>query len=304
MITCGPYIWGKTLGKGGYATVKLAKHSETGQEVALKILRRKNQSASIQQAIKSEVEIMKELDHQNLIKILDFSDDAKYTLPDGRSMDVYYIALELAANGEIFDYLAETGRFSEPIARHYFRQLIEAVESMHKNGIFHRDIKPENIMLDKNFDLKVADFGFSSKDIMCSIRKGTCSYMAPEMHVKAEFKTAPVDIFAMGIVLFIMIKAAPPFNEAKANDQHYKLFCSNPDIFWKVHFKKMRDSLPSAEVVDLISEMLHFDPDRRITLEEIKEHEWFNGPLPTEEEILEDMRNRKQKMGDDDEMCE
>jgi serine/threonine protein kinase len=265
-------------------------------------LRRKNQSESVTEAVENEVAVMKELDHQGIIKILDFSDDAEYTLPNGRSMEVYYIAIELASNGEIFDVLAETGRFSEPLARHYFHQLVESIEHMHSKGVFHRDIKPENIMLDSNFDLKVADFGFSSHDTTCSIRKGTTSYMAPEMHLQDKFKTAPLDIFAAGLILFIMLKAAPAFNEARLTDTHYKLLISKPALFWKVHFKKFGNEQPSEEIKELITKMLEFDPEQRITLENIKNCDWYNGPVPSKEDIIAELTLRKIQMSEDQEM--
>lgn len=304
MITCGPYILKDTLGKGGYATVKLAEHSETGKECALKIMRKKDMSKTSEEMFKNEVSIMKELDHQNLIKILDFSEEAEYTIPDGRSMEVCYIALELAKGGEIFDFIAETGRFSESTARFYFRRIIDGIEYMHKNGIFHRDVKPENILLDANFELKITDFGFSSKEEVCTVRKGTTSYMGPEMFLKDEFESAPLDIFAAGIVLFIMLKAAPPFNLAKMTDPHYKLFNTNPQLFWKIHFRKFKTDLPSGQVKDLISKMMAADPEDRITLEEIREHEWFNGPMPTEEEILAEFTERKAKLDNSSDMEE
>lgn len=244
--------------------------------------------------------MMKKLTHQNIIKILDFSDEAEYTLPNGRSMPVYYIALELASGGELFDFIAETGRFSEPVARYFFHQLVEGIEYMHKNGIIHRDIKPENIMLDASFDLKISDFGFASDETTSTFRKGTPSYMAPEMYIVDEFMTQPLDIFAMGIVLFIMIKAAPPFNMAKPNDPHYKLFCSNNKIFWKAHFKKFKDCPPSSGVTELITKMMDYNAERRITLEGIKASEWYNGPLPTREEISQEFVTRKLQLDEMD----
>lgn len=295
MITCGPYICRDTLGKGGYATVKLAEHSETGQICALKIMRRKNSSDGVDEIVKNEISVMKELSHQNIIKILDYSDKADYTLPDGRSMEVYYLALEIASNGEIFDVLAETGRFSESLARFYFHQLVDSLEYMHTNGIFHRDIKPENILLDSEFNCKLTDFGFASPEKVSTVKKGTTSYMAPEMFSCSEFKVEPLDIFALGAVLFIMIKAAPAFCVAKPADKHYQLFVSNNKMFWKVHFRRFKDYTPSEELVELISRMMDYDADRRITLEEIKQSKWYNLPLPTKEEVVAEMTSRKQQ---------
>ncbi len=187
-------------------------------------MKRSGVSEAFHKQVKSEVTIMKELSHKNIINLIDYSDEAKYTLPDGRTMDVYYLALELAENGEIFDFVAETGRFSESISRYYFHQLVDSLDSIHQKGISHRDIKPENILLDQSYNIKLTDFGFAEYEEVSHVRKGTAGYMAPEMHYNEEYITQPLDIFALGIVLFIFIKGSPPFNKAKGTDQHFKLF--------------------------------------------------------------------------------
>lgn len=259
-------------------------------------------SEAFDNLVKNEISIMKELSHRNIIKVVDYSEEAEYTLADGRSMEVYYIALELAQNGEIFDYIAESGRFSENLANYYFHQLVEALESMNEKGISHRDIKPENILLDKNYDIKLTDFGFAEYATTSSVRKGTSGYMSPEMHEKTEFCTKPVDIFALGVVLFIMIKGAPPFTASKYTDQHYKLFITNPERFFKCHFRKFKDDFPSSALIDILSKMLNPDPENRITLEEIKTSTWYSEPLLTQEEVIEIMTSRRVKMEGDQEM--
>eukprot|EP00344_Euplotes_crassus_P001899 CAMPEP_0197006306 /NCGR_PEP_ID=MMETSP1380-20130617/34183_1 /TAXON_ID=5936 /ORGANISM="Euplotes crassus, Strain CT5" /LENGTH=270 /DNA_ID=CAMNT_0042425839 /DNA_START=132 /DNA_END=945 /DNA_ORIENTATION=+ len=258
-------------------------------------MKRSGASEEFKKQVNNEVAIMKELNHENIIKLLDFSDDAQYTLPDGRSMDVYYIALELAEHGEIFDIVAETGRFSEPTALFYFHQLVESLENVHKTGISHRDIKLENILLDSNLDIKLTDFGFAEFMEVSGSRKGTSGYIAPEMHYQNKFMTQPLDIFALGIVLFILIKGSPPFMHAKGTDPHYRLFVTNPEAFWKAHFKRIKDYFPSNELIELLTTMLSPEPESRITLAEIKESAWYtnsNHALPTKEDVIEDMAQR------------
>lgn len=96
-----------------------------------------------------------------------------------------------------------------------------------------------------------------------------------------------------------MIKAAPAFNIAKSTDPHYNLLVQNPKMFWKVHFRKIKDYTPSDEIVDLISKMLDYDSDRRITLDGIKESEWYNGPVPTQEEVILEMTARRNGLEDE-----
>mmetsp|Transcript_18823 Transcript_18823/g.26037 ORF Transcript_18823/g.26037 Transcript_18823/m.26037 type:complete len:118 (+) Transcript_18823:379-732(+) len=117
--------------------------------------------------------------------------------------------------------------------------MLSAAYYMQKTGYCHRDIKPENILMDSDFNLKVADFGFAlttegrKGDGVCHTKLGTESYMAPEIHHGMSYIGSQVDLFAIGIILFIMKTGHPPFKKATNNDPHYKLIASNrADIFW------------------------------------------------------------------------
>lgn len=147
--------------------------------------------------------------------------------------------LEYAAGGELFEYVANSGRFSEEVARAYFHQLINGLEYMHNNNISHRDLKPENLLFDSEFNLKIADFGFATlmegKDGNGLLKTclGTESYMAPEIHAKLPYSGSSVDLFASAIILFIMFSGTPPFTKADPKDPYYKLICTNRnDTFW------------------------------------------------------------------------
>lgn len=155
---------------------------------------------------------------------------------------VDYLVLELVNGGDLFDYVANSGRFSEEVARYYMTQLLDALDYMHKNGSAHRDLKPENIMLDSEFNLKVADFGFAApiegKDGsgFLHTQLGTQSYMAPEIHLAKPYTGAGVDLFATAIILFVMLSQRPPFNCANPQDPYYKLLAADrSDLFWKAH---------------------------------------------------------------------
>ena len=119
--------------------------------------------------------------------------------------------------------------------------------------------------------------------------------MAPEMFYSGEFRTKPTDIFSAAIILFIMVKGAPPFEEAKANNPHYKIFWGNPPIFWKIHTKRDK-TLFSVELMELLTTLFDYDSERRITIKQIKESAWYNGPLPTEEQLSEEIAIRKHKL--------
>lgn len=104
---------------------------------------------------------MKTLDHPNIIRLVE-SDIGQYVKRSGETYKVLYCVIELADGGELFEYVSSTGRYSENTARAYFHQLISALEYCHSKGFAHRDLKPENLLYDRDFNLKVADFGFSA----------------------------------------------------------------------------------------------------------------------------------------------
>lgn len=122
------------------------------------------------------------------------------------------LALEFCSRGELFDLVSRAGYFSENTARFYFSQITETVDYLHQNGVAHRDIKAENLLLDDNLDIKFIDFAFAC-DARVSLvgAKGTPGYLAPETQKKEAICPQALDIFAMGVVLFIMVRGLPPF---------------------------------------------------------------------------------------------
>lgn len=254
---------------------------------------------SMMELVRNEIDAMKDLDHLNLVKLLDWDEDAKYIRPSGTQVKVFYLALELVSGGELFDFIAETGRFTEDVARYYFHQMIEGLEYIHTQGVSHRDIKPENMMLDAEHNLKIADFGFSSSQAMNETKRGTDGYMAPEIYKGVKYSGQSVDLFATGIILFIMVAQHPPFTAASARDPHYKLISTNRvDVFWKVHTKRKEGGLDyfSEEFRDLVASMLAYNPHERPSLAEIKEHPWYKGPVPTKDEITEEFNERSRML--------
>jgi serine/threonine protein kinase len=144
-------------------------------------------------------------------------------------------------------------------------------------------LKPENVLYDSNFNLKIADFGFAApitgKDGSGTLKTklGTESYMAPEIHMRKPYSGASVDLFATGIILFIMYTQHPPFTRAEPSDPFYRLLCANrADLFWKAHSKNKPNGADffSEEFKALINSMLSFDPAQRPSMEDIKSHPW------------------------------
>ena len=145
--TIGKYTILRTLGSGGSCKVKLAENTADGnKKVAVKIMN-DDMGQEEKALLKNEVEIMCALNHQNVVNYLEWGQD-DYKKSKGSKV-VDYIALELAGKGELFDFISNSGPFSEPVARYYFKQFMVGLDYVHKAGVTHRDLKPENLLLDK-----------------------------------------------------------------------------------------------------------------------------------------------------------
>ena len=134
----------------------------------------------------------------------------------------------------------------------------------------HRDLKPENLMIGTNSTLKIADFGLaslSSANEKLTGELGTKGYMAPEIYLQQPYDGQVTDLFAAGVILFIMIAGHSPFNEATNSDPFYKCLAMNrPEIFWKVHSKKLPEDTISEDLKNLFTNMFELNPEKRLTL--------------------------------------
>ena len=217
----GKYEVSKTLGTGVSCKVKLARNTETGDKVAIKIMHQ-----GMENLIENEISYIRELKHKHVIEMVD-EGWATYEKKNGSSKQVYFIVLENAKGGEIFDYINESGPFSEAEARYYFKQLLDGLDYCHRIGLAHRDLKPENLLMDRNFDLKIDNFGFAAPvegrqgDGFLWTHKGTENYMAPEIHEGKGYRGREVDLFSAAIILFIMVTQHPPFTYAKLDDPFF-----------------------------------------------------------------------------------
>lgn len=257
--------------------------------------RRSKVNSEYKKILKNELEALTRANHSEILNQIDYSDIYSVITEDKKKVEVNYLGLEYAENGEMFEYVAKTGSFAENTARYFFRQLIDAIEHINKEEPAHRDIKPDNIMLDSEFNLKLGDLGFDIDKEPSYKMKGTTSYMAPEVLVDFPLKTRAADLFAATVTLFIMMTQRCPFARAHPSDEFYTyVIMKDWEGFWYAHSLVGDSPLNlSDEFKDLFSKMVVVSVDERLTLEEVKQHKWYNGPLPTHQEIFENFSYRK-----------
>ncbi|QSZ28690.1 hypothetical protein DSL72_003190 [Monilinia vaccinii-corymbosi] len=259
------------LGSGHYATVYLCVEKATGQRFAVKIFTRKHGVGEKQriEGFQQEIAILMGVSHPNMLCLKDTFDEP----------DATYLVLELAAEGELFNWIVKKGKLTEQEARKVFVQLFEGLKYLHERGIVHRDIKPENILMtDGELHVKLADFGLSKiigEESFTTTLCGTPSYVAPEILQDNSHRryTRAVDIWSLGVVLYICLCGFPPFSdELYSRDNPYDL---------KAQIKLGRFDYPSPYwdtigdlALDLIDRMLTVDPDKRYTVDECLAHPW------------------------------
>jgi len=289
---------GGVLGKGGFSEVYAGFDKEKNKRVALKCMFHNPTVRSQQKQIDAEVAAMDKIKHKNVIRLYNYDRNAKFPTKDGSTRDTILVVLELATGGELFDYLMYTGKFTEKLTRSYFHQLIEGMEACHKVGVAHRDLKPENLLLDDKMVLKLADFGFASVfrpddsniNQFMMTECGTRAYMAPEILAHQKY-TESTDIWAAGIICFIMIAGFPPLQQATEQDWWFhKLKIKRHNLFWAAH---TRTAQFSETAKDFIVKLLCVDPKERMSLEQIQQHPWYKESIYTDLECAAELTRRK-----------
>ena len=258
------------LGEGSYGEVWLVRHKISGKEFALKIIEKGPYSNEKQ--IFNEIEILKKLDHEYILKILEFHS----------TQDKYYIITDYCPEGELFHLIKKRKRFSEREAAFILYQVLCAIRYCHKMRIVHRDIKPENIMIvgRENSGLlhvKLIDFGTAKVFNEKSKNKalvGSSYYIAPEV-IKGKYDEA-CDLWSIGVIMYIMLVGTPPFNAEEEEDILRAVSIGNYDT------SDPEYTSLSQNAKDLISKLLKFNPTERITAEEALKHPFLN---------TEDIRN-------------
>ncbi|XP_069751072.1 serine/threonine-protein kinase SIK3 homolog isoform X3 [Narcine bancroftii] len=254
----GYYEIERTIGKGNFAVVKLATHIVTKAKVAIKIVDKTQLEEENLKKIFREVQIMKLLRHPHIIRL--------YQVMETERM--IYLVTEYASGGEIFDHLVAHGRMAEKEARKKFKQIVAAVHFCHCRNIVHRDLKAENLLLDANLNIKIADFGFSNIFTPGQLLKTWCGsppYAAPELFEGKEYDGPKVDIWSLGVVLYVLVCGALPFDGNTLQNLRARVLSGK----FRIPF------FMSTECEHLIRHMLVLDPSKRLSVEQICRHKWM-----------------------------
>ncbi|MEE6493781.1 hypothetical protein FKM82_016938 [Ascaphus truei] len=262
----GNYRLLKTIGKGNFAKVKLARHILTGREVAIKIIDKTQLNPTSLQKLFREVRIMKILNHPNIVKLFEVIETEK----------TLYLVMEYASGGEVFDYLVAHGRMKEKEARAKFRQIVSAVQYCHQKQIVHRDLKAENLLLDADMNIKIADFGFSNEftvgnklDTFC----GSPPYAAPELFQGKKYDGPEVDVWSLGVILYTLVSGSLPFDGQNLKELRERVLRGK----YRIPFYM------STDCENLLKRFLVLNPTKRGTLEQIMKDRWINAGHEEEE---------------------
>ncbi|GBP64509.1 hypothetical protein EVAR_53008_1 [Eumeta japonica] len=276
-----------TLGSGHFAVVKLARHVFTGEKVAVKVIDKSKLDDVSKSHLFQEVRCMKLVQHPNVVRLYEVID----------TQTKLYLILELGDGGDLYDYIMrhESG-LSESLARDYFRQIVRAISYCHRLHVVHRDLKPENVVFFERLGVvKLTDFGFSNK--FCPGQKletscGSLAYSAPEILLGDSYDAPAVDVWSLGVILYMLVCGQAPFQEA--NDSETLTMIMDCKYTIPVHVSKACRRL--------IGRMLVREPEKRATLAEIATDPWvtpgevvtiedFDTPLVAKETLSEDDRS-------------
>ena len=256
----GPFKLLNKIGKGKFATVFLGIHEETKEKVAIKQI--KKSELNTNHLLIKEINIQKLLFHPYLTKM--------YCVIEKE--ENIYIITEYCSKGDILQILLENGAFEESKSCKIFQQVLSSLEYLHNNNICHRDIKPENILIDEFDDAKLSDFGLSKKFEKNELLNTACGspiYAAPEMLLGKPYKGSEIDIWSLGISLFTMVCGDFPFD---ADDEG-----GMKSLVYNItHGKYTIPEFVSPLCKDLIQKILEINPEKRISIEELKKHQWVN----------------------------
>lgn len=270
-VLLGKYELGRVLGRGTFAKVYHARALSDGTNVAIKVLDKPEAVCSgMAPRILREVSAMSRLSHPNIVRLHEVM----------ATKSKIYLVMEHARGGELFARISRRGRLPEPMARRYFQQLVSALRFCHARGVSHRDVKPQNLLLDRDGNLKISDFGLSAlpehvKDGLLHTACGTPAYTAPEVIRRKGYDGAKADAWSCGVILFVLLAGFLPFDDANLPLMYRKI--QKRDYEFPPWFP------PSAKRV--VFRLLDPNPETRLTIEGVMELPWFKRSLSVDSQL-------------------
>ena len=267
----------KDISKGAYGFVILARDRRTHEEFALKLIER---GQKITRSVEREILNHKKLEHPHVISLHGVC----------RTDDYLILIMEYASGGSLRKYITTHGKLPKEEARRLFQQLLLSVDYCHRMGVSNRDIKPDNILLDKENNVKLCDFGYSKDEdlqSMANTRLGTPAYTAPEIfklisgQVQQTYDAKAADVWSCGVTLCEMVTGVLPFK--RPEDTQLKHAVRSDRMMERLlrgDYAFPPDCALSNDLADLIQGMLNIDPKARMTVKEISRHPWFTVGLP------------------------
>ncbi|KAJ0246458.1 Protein kinase domain-containing protein [Hirschfeldia incana] len=267
----GDYELGPKLGSGSFAVVWLAKHRSSGLQVAIKEIDKKKLSPKVRDNLLKEISILSTIDHPNIIRFYEANETG----------DRIFLVLEYCSGGDLAEYINLHGKVSEPVAKHFMRQLALGLQVLQEKHCIHRDLKPQNLLLSSKEVtplLKIGDFGFArslTPESMAETFCGSPLYMAPEI-IRNQKYDAKADLWSAGAILFQLVTGKPPFD----GTNHIQLF---QNIVRDTELKFPQGALNEIhpDCVDLCRSLLRRDPIERLTFREFFSHRFLQEPRQT-----------------------
>jgi len=273
-IKYGRYEMLKHLGTGSFATVHLAKDIKTGDLVAMKFIDKVNFVGPEASSVYEEIKLMKSIKHKNIVKLIDVIETST----------VLCIVMEYCENGELYDLIVNNFQnFTNDDKKKIFKELVEAVKYLHENNISHRDLKVENVLLDKDNNVKLADFNLATRfqpNELITHHCGSEEYTSPEIVTRKAYDPQLTDIWALGIILYAIVVGHLPFyhkNGERLQSMYHRI-------------AEVKYTFPSGVEIDkdaknLISSILKYTPKSRATLDQILAHPWLQNIDTSEKSI-------------------
>ena len=265
------YKFGRVIGKGAFGKVNIGLHILTGRIVAIKSFNKtKINDQKYRNKIMNEIELMKNLNHFSVVKLLDTIETEKYIL----------IIMENVLGGDLLTFIKKRNKLPDKVAKFIFKQLLQALKYIHNKNIVHRDIKLDNILIDLNNNIKLCDFGvgkyISDNGELLFEQCGTPAYIAPEVLSGEGYEGFPVDLWSSGVVLYSLLMGSIPFKANNINELQGLIMSGN--------YKQINGISKNAK--DLLNKLLEINPKKRINVEEALNHPWFSDSIDNKSSLF------------------